>query len=160
MLSAHAEHSDLLKAMHDLIKRSPKQFQHKMKLKCHNLIKYISSFFIIYLQIVENMIEHLDYPVTTCFGNSCGPLMYLYVNFKILEHVLVHVPAEKVGILNFLLKFARCKTSTLSSDMDFDLIFGFYNLINRIYSIDTFSDRELNALYYELHPAFMGSKKL
>ncbi|RNA40847.1 hypothetical protein BpHYR1_030375 [Brachionus plicatilis] len=34
--------------------------------------------------------------------------------------------------------------------MDFDLIFGFYNLINRIYSIDTFSDRELNALYSEL----------
>ncbi|RMZ94404.1 hypothetical protein BpHYR1_037668 [Brachionus plicatilis] len=25
-----------------------------------------------------------------------------------------------------LLKFARCKTSTLSPDMDFDLIFGFY----------------------------------
>ncbi|RNA23942.1 hypothetical protein BpHYR1_042888 [Brachionus plicatilis] len=46
--------------------------------------------------------------------------------------------------------FARCKTSTLSPDMDFDLIFGFYNLINRIYSIDTFSDRELNALYSEL----------
>ncbi|RNA24676.1 hypothetical protein BpHYR1_014580 [Brachionus plicatilis] len=36
---------------------------------------------------------------------------------------------------------------------------NFNNLINRIYSIDTFSDRELNALYSELLKNFYNRSK-
>ncbi|RNA24787.1 hypothetical protein BpHYR1_029168 [Brachionus plicatilis] len=67
MLSAHNEHSGLLKAMHDLQTRSPKQFQHKLNavseqiFGLHNDIK-MPKFNKRINKIVKYMIEQLDHP--------------------------------------------------------------------------------------------------